>query len=528
VISNIDLLSAFKVSTQDSNSKAVSSISSAADKPNSFKYTLKAAVGSRNQNGTKRDEKISIGTEDSIALRKTLAAKSEAKLRNARKTDTKNNKNVNQAEESIEKQKDVTIEEILLQLEELGKMQQAGDNALDKQAALLENIQKAINGLASVQTDSVEGSGAEILQTKLAELSAVLEGMQEELKTNGSLTGKEAYENFAEELSKIVEEISEEAETASNKPAEHSDIEQLKGQANKTSDELAMSDKKAGDKSYEEPTMQNINEDDNMTAEALEKQKQDRKTEALMTDTKSAYKEALNKPEESTDGVKTALDSKLEKADISDKNKKQDSEAGTDNEASKEVYKAADAIKNKPVNEEMTAVKLEQAAVDNTLEAVKNQAAAPKAQTANKAEIINQIVKKAEVIINDEQPEMRMQLEPENLGKLTLKIAVEKGLITAKFVAESQEVKKIIESNFNELKDMLQEKGLEVQNFSVSVGHDDREYNNSNAFQQWKETVKQNGRGTMRSSYGGYMTDDGTARPVNPYSIHNGEFDHRA
>jgi hypothetical protein len=75
---------------------------------------------------------------------------------------------------------------------------------------------------------------------------------------------------------------------------------------------------------------------------------------------------------------------------------------------------------------------------------------------------------------------------------------------------------------------MLQEKGLEVQNFSVSVGQEDKSYN-SNSFQQWKETVRLTGRGTNRGSYEGYLEGENTpVRTVNPYSMHNGKFDHRA
>jgi flagellar hook-length control protein FliK len=176
----------------------------------------------------------------------------------------------------------------------------------------------------------------------------------------------------------------------------------------------------------------------------------------------------------------------------------------------------------------MIAIKAEQTVIDNKVEAAQNQTASPRSAAVNKAEVINQIVKKAEIIFTDSQPEIKMQLEPENLGKLTLKLAVEKGLITAKFVTESYEVKQIIESNFNELKDMLQEKGLEVQNLSVSVGQQDKGYN-SNSFQQWKETVRLNGRSTNRGSYTGYLEgEDTTVRTVNPYSIHSGKFDHRA
>jgi flagellar hook-length control protein FliK len=45
--------------------------------------------------------------------------------------------------------------------------------------------------------------------------------------------------------------------------------------------------------------------------------------------------------------------------------------------------------------------------------------------------------------------------------------------MVAKFTAESQQVKEIIESNLAQLKDALESQGLNVKGFSVSVGDDD-------------------------------------------------------
>ena len=45
--------------------------------------------------------------------------------------------------------------------------------------------------------------------------------------------------------------------------------------------------------------------------------------------------------------------------------------------------------------------------------------------------------------------------------------------IPHQFTAENEKVKEIIESNFNSLKDMLNEQGVQVSSLSVSVGSDD-------------------------------------------------------
>jgi len=67
---------------------------------------------------------------------------------------------------------------------------------------------------------------------------------------------------------------------------------------------------------------------------------------------------------------------------------------------------------------------------------------------------------------------MVITLKPETLGKLTLKVVTENGIVIAKFAAESQQVKEIIEANMQQLKDSLQNQGLSIQGFSVSVGQE--------------------------------------------------------
>lgn len=142
----------------------------------------------------------------------------------------------------------------------------------------------------------------------------------------------------------------------------------------------------------------------------------------------------------------------------------------------------------------------------------------------SKSDIINQVIKKADIFVQGSHQEMVMKLEPESLGKLNLKIIVENGLVTAKFVAESQQVKEVIESSFNLLKDALQEKGISVQGFSVSVGQQGAEFNSGQGFEQWKQTIKLNNKTT-----GDYLgLDEESSISINPYSYHEGKVDYRA
>ncbi|KAE9637039.1 flagellar hook-length control protein FliK [Defluviitalea raffinosedens] len=89
--------------------------------------------------------------------------------------------------------------------------------------------------------------------------------------------------------------------------------------------------------------------------------------------------------------------------------------------------------------------------------------------SVNTEQLINQMVEHIKVNITEDTTEMNLQLKPDHLGNLSLKIITERGIITAQFVAESQTVKEIIEANFNQLKDVLQEQGFLIQNLEVSV-----------------------------------------------------------
>lgn len=113
------------------------------------------------------------------------------------------------------------------------------------------------------------------------------------------------------------------------------------------------------------------------------------------------------------------------------------------------------AMFNVVTNAEMTEV----------AEAVKAQAKA-----ADPAEIVKQIVEKLKVDFRQDVTEIKLTLKPESLGDVSLKISVQNGVVTAQFTAESQRVKEIIESNFAELKNSLNEKGVQVSELTVFVG----------------------------------------------------------
>lgn len=102
----------------------------------------------------------------------------------------------------------------------------------------------------------------------------------------------------------------------------------------------------------------------------------------------------------------------------------------------------------------------------------------------NTTDIVNQIMEKIKVSIKPEISEVKMILKPEQLGEVSLKIATQNGIVTAQFIAENQKVKEIIEANFNQLKDMLNEQGIDVGALEVNVSGDESQETTYNMFDQ--------------------------------------------
>ncbi len=142
----------------------------------------------------------------------------------------------------------------------------------------------------------------------------------------------------------------------------------------------------------------------------------------------------------------------------------------------------------------------------------------------NKENVINQVIEKAKILLTEDKSEMILQLKPENLGKLTLKVVTERGILLAKFVAENRQVKELIESNFAQLRESLQDQGLNIEGLSVSIQNDDirqhefeqsKQYKRGSKVQEEVETISNESYGLDRSI-------------LNPYEISQSSIDFTA
>jgi len=111
-------------------------------------------------------------------------------------------------------------------------------------------------------------------------------------------------------------------------------------------------------------------------------------------------------------------------------------------------------------------------------------------------EILNQIVRKAELLVKNGQSQMKIELYPEFLGKLTIKVMVEEGAVTAKFITDNHQVKQMLEANLGMLRQSLENQGMRVERAEVDV-----QLNNGSLFDGSHEQPEWNWDNRQLTSY---------------------------
>ncbi len=97
-------------------------------------------------------------------------------------------------------------------------------------------------------------------------------------------------------------------------------------------------------------------------------------------------------------------------------------------------------------------------------------------QKSFQTDTLKQIVDKAALNIKNGQTEIKIDLKPEILGHLRMQISIENHQVMLRMLTNAPLVREIIENNVNELKTALQNHGLEIDKFEVSVDRDSDQY----------------------------------------------------
>lgn len=102
-------------------------------------------------------------------------------------------------------------------------------------------------------------------------------------------------------------------------------------------------------------------------------------------------------------------------------------------------------------------------------------------------ELTEQMIQSGKLKLLATKQEMEIQLKPEYLGKLAIRLTLENGAMTARFIVESHQVGRMLEQNLPQLKQTLAEQGIRFDQAQVEVG-------DPGSFSQEREPQWQQGR----------------------------------
>jgi len=146
------------------------------------------------------------------------------------------------------------------------------------------------------------------------------------------------------------------------------------------------------------------------------------------------------------------------------------------------------------------------------------QQSTPTSNNVNAADVIEQIMDQVRVTSSGGNfTEMRLTLRPESLGDIMLRVITQNGIVTAMFEAESQRVKEVLESSFNQLRDALEEQGIQFSELSVSVRQEGNE--RMNQFEYARQMARRRMDRMMRTG----EVEEEAPQPIAPR--HNGVID---
>jgi Rod binding domain-containing protein len=101
-------------------------------------------------------------------------------------------------------------------------------------------------------------------------------------------------------------------------------------------------------------------------------------------------------------------------------------------------------------------------------------------RSSDGTEFIDQIVRKVALSVSEGRSEMRLHLDPPDLGRLFVRLVVQDNVLTAHIRAQSEAVANTLRANLPQLQTALSDRGINVADLSVSVGYgwggDDQRY----------------------------------------------------
>ncbi|MHB8170475.1 MAG: flagellar hook-length control protein FliK [Thermincolia bacterium] len=218
--------------------------------------------------------------------------------------------------------------------------------------------------------------------------------------------------------------------------------------------------------------------------------------------------EVLPATQQGEQAPEVAAEGSVEKKNSDGKSAPNQQQAETEREANGKGVNLAAKVLEQPVEQFADKLSPEVAVAKNTVEISNNynKLTIPnmvKDTSHTREQVFQQIMQKVHLLVRGEHAEMNLQLKPDHLGKLNMQVVVENGVITARFAAESMQVKELIEASLNNLKQTLTNQGLKVDEITVSVSQ------GGDQMAQWSRnrsfTSSKNNNGSANQVDAGYL-----------------------
>jgi flagellar hook-length control protein FliK len=103
--------------------------------------------------------------------------------------------------------------------------------------------------------------------------------------------------------------------------------------------------------------------------------------------------------------------------------------------------------------------------------------------------IVPKLTERLQTLISEERSEVRIQLKPESLGELKIKLSLEQGVVSAEFVVESETVREVVAANLPQLRSTLQDIGTNVAQLAVSINTGKKDSQDDPAQRLWERKV---------------------------------------
>ena len=87
-------------------------------------------------------------------------------------------------------------------------------------------------------------------------------------------------------------------------------------------------------------------------------------------------------------------------------------------------------------------------------------------------EIIRDLAEKISIKLNANYHEIELQIKPESLGRLVLKVTLEDGVLSGRIFTDNKQTAEILQRNLDDLKNALEQQGYKFSHLDVDVGNE--------------------------------------------------------